>query len=81
MRGNGADTQATAGSTARTKVCVLPDVSVHKTPPRSLGVKCLIPQLPQINFVNEGGIQVRDILFSHVANVTPLIFFTSICWP
>lgn len=35
-------------------ICLLPDAHVGKTPPRSLGIWCWIPQLPQRHFGLDG---------------------------
>ena len=52
LRGTGAGSWATEGTTAQTEVCLylLSDAWVGETSPKSLGIWCWIPQIPQRHF-------------------------------
>ena len=82
-RWTGDSSWATAGSTAETEdYTLLPDAWVGKTPSRFLDMWCWIPQLPQRHFcpwmdaelLLLRGSTTMDVFFSHVADVTSLLF-------
>lgn len=77
----GAGSWVTAESTARTEVCMLlPNAQAGKTPLGFLGIWPWIPQFPQRHFYLWMDARLllwrdkmKDILFSHVADVKCLI--------
>lgn len=76
-RGAGAGSQDTAGSTASTEICILlRNTQMGKAFYGSCGILCRISYLHQgtvggCQIIVEEGVQMRDVLFGFVADITP----------